>query len=395
MIEGVVLVDGARTPVGRFGGALRASGAVELGGLAARAAVERSGLAATDVESVIVGHARQAGNGPNAGRLVAHAAGIPKTAPALTVQQACLSGIQAVIGAAKDIQLGEAQTVLAVGTEHMSSIPYLSFGTRWGARMGDTTLVDGLYRDGFIDPMTGCHMGELTDDLARRRGITREAQDTYALESQRGAGRGQREGFFARMIVPVEVPGERGGSTTVVEDEHPRPDTSLEQLAKLKPAFRRDGAITPGNASGITDGAAAVVVMAEDAAAQRGLQPLARVRSYAVAAVEPADFAVAPVPAMRSAVERAGLDFDDLDLVELNEAFAAQMLACLGETGIPRERVNVYGGAIALGHPIGMSGVRVVLTLMHALAAQGGRYGLAAICGNGGHGAALVLERYP
>ena len=390
-MKSVVLMEGARTPVGRFGGALRDWSAVELGAIAARAATERSGFEPEELDGVIVGHARQAGNGPNSGRLIAHGAGIPKRAPALTVQQACLSGLQAIIGGVKDIQLGEANTVLAVGTESMSGIPYLSYGTRWGARMGDVMLVDALYRDGFMDPMTGCHMGELTDILAERYGISREEQDAYAVGSQQGAARAKQDGFFAEMIVPVKPPPTRG-ETVFAEDEHPRPDTTIEQLARLKPVFRSSGTITAGNASGITDGAAAIVVADERVGEKRGVRPVARVLAYAVAAVEPGDFAIAPVPAMRRAVEKAGLSFEQIDLFEINEAFAAQMLACIRDLGLARERVNIYGGAIALGHPIGMSGVRIVETLARALTKMGGRYGLAGICGNGGHGGAVVLE---
>ncbi|MHB1414230.1 MAG: thiolase family protein [Chloroflexota bacterium] len=388
----VVILDGARTAIGKFGGTVRDLTAVQMGTAATQAALARSGVRPEQVDEVVLGHARQAATGPNTARQVAIRAGLPVSVPALTLQQACVSGLHAIVIAAQRIQLGEADIVLAGGMEHMSSIPFLAVDQRWGSRLGDARLLDAMYKDGYICGITNRHMGELTDDLARRYGIGRAEQDQYAYESQQATAAAKAEGFAAKMIVPMEVSQARGPAVAFQEDEHPRPDTSPEKLAKLPPAFGKEGTITAGNASGITDGAAAVVVASKEKADQLGLRPTAYVRSYAVAAVDPADFGIAPVTSSRKALQKLGMQVKDMDLVEINEAFAAQVLAVMRDLDVPRQKTNVYGGAIALGHPTGMSGTRIVLQLIYALRERGGRWGLAGICGNGGHGGSLVLE---
>lgn len=389
----VVIVATARTPIGKFGGILIDSDAVAMGGAAIAAATERSGLSPDSFDETIVGHARQAANGPNPGRLMAMSGGIPASVPAHTVQQACLSSMKALILAGQAIRLGEADTVMVAGSEHMSSIPYYLTGMRWGTKAGDSPAIDGLSKDGFSDPLTGRLMGELAEAWGDRFGIGRSEQDAFALHSQQGAQRAVEEGFAAHVIAPIEVTDGRGRTTVVDADEHPRPDTTREGLSKLRSAFSRDGAITAGNASGVTDGAAALVVMSQSAAEAAGLEPLARIRSWAVAAVQPEDYGLAVVPASQSALDKAGLTVADMDHIEINEAFAVMVLAACRQLGVDPETVNPYGGAIALGHPVGASGARVAQYAAEALAFGEGRYALATICGNGGHGAAVVLER--
>jgi acetyl-CoA C-acetyltransferase len=388
--QDVVILGGARTPIGRLGGSLKPTNAVALGAVAVRGALERTGAPADQVDLCVMGHARQAGNGPNPGRLMAIGGGLPAAAPAHTTQQACISGLLAVMQARYAIREGDASLAVAGGAEHMSSIPYFSFETRWGTRMGHAMLVDGMVKDGFIDPLTGKHMGELADRLARRYEIDRQAQDAYALESQRRAAAALEQGHLKSMVVPV-APAD--GQPAVTADEHPRPDTTLDKLAKLPPAFGKDGTITAGNASGITDGACALVLASARRASNLGLRPRARILGACVAAVEPEEYAIAPVHSSRVLLERLGLSMRQMDVVELNEAFAAQVLACAQDLDLDRDRLNVWGGAIALGHPIGMSGARILLYLLHALEAVGGRYGLATLCGNGGHGGSVVIER--
>lgn len=387
-----VVVSTARTPIGRFGGSLASSSAVDLGAAAISAAVERSGIDPNVVSETIVGNARQANNGPNPGRLMAIGAGIPDHVPAHTTQQACLSSMKAAILGGQAIALGEADVVVAAGSEHMSSIPYFLTGMRWGTKAGDSIAVDGLSADGFLDPLTGRKMGELAEAWSDRFGIGRDEQDRFALQSQQGAQRGLDSGFAERTITPIEVPARRGPST-VAADEHPRPDTSLEGLGRLGPAFSEGGTVTAGNASGVTDGAAAVVLAAADTAEHLGLEPLARIVSWSVAAVTPKDYGLAVVPASERALDRAGIGYEDVDHIEINEAFAIMVLAACRQMGIDAGRVNPYGGAIALGHPVGASGARVLQYAAEGLARDGGRYALATICGNGGHGAAMVLER--
>ncbi|MEE8204845.1 MAG: acetyl-CoA C-acetyltransferase [Dehalococcoidales bacterium] len=388
----VVIINGARTAIGKFGGALKNLNVIDIGIAAVKGAIERSAIKPEDINEVIIGHARQAGTGPNAARIVSVKAGIPNHAPALGVQQACISGLQAVMLAANSIRLGHSEVVLAGGMEHHSSIPYLSMNTRWGARMGNAVLEDAMIKDGYLCGIEGQLMGALADALAHEYGISRAEQEQFALESQRKADAAIKDGFYARVIVPVAVK-QKGDTFQFRADEHPRPDTTLERLAKLSPAFAKDGTITAGTSAGITDGACALIVMSKERAEELKLKPLAFIRSYATAGVEPRCFGIGPVLAAKKALQLAGLTLEDIDLIEINEAFAAQVLAVIKDLDLDRSKVNVYGGAIALGHPTGMSGARLTLEMPYALEKRNGRYGLVTICGNGGHGGAMVLER--
>jgi acetyl-CoA C-acetyltransferase len=393
MAEPTVLLAGAmRTPVGNFGGALMASSAAELGGVAARAAVERAGVPADAVDEVIVGHARQAGNGPNVARQIGRRAGIPDAAPAFTIHKACASGMQAIASASQSIRLGESAVVLAGGVEHMSSVPFLALDVRWGKKLGDEPLVDAMFRDGYLCPLCNQLMGETAETLASEFRVTREEQDEYALASNRRAARAWSEGRFAREVVPVTV-GEGKRAVTVTTDEHVRASGSLEEMAKLRPVFRKDGTITAANASAITDGAAAIVVLSEDAAKRHGVTPLARLLGYVSVGIDPARMGISPVPATRKLLDRLAMKLEQFDVVELNEAFAAQVLACDRELKFDRERLNVNGGGIAIGHPTGMSGARIVVALLSELARVQGRYGLATLCVSGGLGMAMAVER--
>ncbi len=389
----VVIINGARTAIGKFGGALRNLTVVDIGVAAVKGAMERSGVKPNDIDEVIIGHARQAGTGPNASRIVSVKAGIPISVPAFGVQQACIAGLQAIMLASNSIRLAHSNVVLAGGMEHHSSIPYLSLNTRWGSRMGDAVLEDAMFRDGYRCGIEGKLMGELTEELAHKYGISRAEQDQFALESQQKADIAKKSGFSAKVIVPMEIKQKDSPPLLFQEDEHPRSDTTLERLAKLGAAFVRDGTITAGNSSGITDGACALIVMSKERADKLKLKPLAFIRSYATAAVEPKYFGIAPVPATKKALQLAGLTLDDIDLIEINEAFAAQVLAVIKELKLDRSKVNVHGGAIALGHPTGMSGARLTLEMPYALEERNGRFGLVTICGNGGNGGAMVLER--
>ncbi len=395
--EGIVLAAPVRTPIGKFGGALAPLSAADLGTAAARACLERAGVGGEAIDQAIFGHGRQAGGGPNTARQIAFRAGVPVERPAFTVNQACASGLQAVLSAARAILLGEARVVLAGGTESMSNTPYLLPRGRWGYRLGHDQIVDGMYRDGFDDPLSGLVMGETAEQLADERGVTREQADAYALESQRRCERARGAGRFAGEIAPVEVPGRKGAAVRVAEDEHPRDGVTAEQLAKLPAVFREGGTVTPGNASGITDGAAAVIVASEEAAADLGLPVVARLVDWQVVGVDPRVMGIGPVPAVERLLARTGLGADAIDAVELNEAFATQVVACLDALdqlglGFDRERVNPDGGAIALGHPIGCTGARILVTLLHGLGRSGGRRGLATLCVSGGMGAAALVE---
>jgi len=388
----VVIVNGARTAIGRFGGALRDLTVIDIGVAAVKGALERSRVKPEQVDEVIIGHARQAGGGPNAARIVSINAGIPASVPAYAINVACVSGMLSIILAHQSIILGNSDIVLAGGMEHHSSVPYLNMQMRWGARMGDVTLVDGQFKDGYHCGIEHVHMGLLTDVLAEELGITREEQDRFALESQQKVAKAKESGFFAKTIIPIEVPQAKGAPILFQEDEAPRPDTTLEVLAKLRLAFRPDGTITAGNSPPITDGASAVVVASRDKASELGLKPLARILSYAVTSVEAKRFGLAPVLAVPKALKKAGLTLDDIDVIEINEAFAAQVIAVSRELQWDMSRVNIHGGGVALGHPTGMSGNRITLDVLNSLVERGGRYGLATLCGNGGHGGALVME---
>ena len=390
--EPLVLSGAVRTPIGKFGGALASLSAADLGTAAAQAALGRSGCAADAVDYAIFGHGRQAGGGPNTARQVSHRAGIPEDRPAFTVNQACASGLQAVIAGARHILLGEADVVLAGGTESMSNTPYMLPRARWGYRLGHAELSDGMYRDGFNDPLSGLVMGETAEELAEEAGIDREASDAWAVSSQNRSEAARGVDRFQHEIAPVTVPG-RKGDTVVDADEHPRDGITLEKIARMKPVFRDGGRVTAANASGITDGAAAVLVASQDAAASHGLPVDGLLRDWEVVGVDPRIMGIGPVPACQRLLARWDLDYADIDQVELNEAFACQVLACLDQLPFDRERVNPDGGAISLGHPIGCTGTRILVTLLHGLAHRGGRWGIATLCVSGGLGIAALVER--
>ncbi len=388
----IVLAAPVRTPIGKFGGVLASLTAADLGTAAAQGALERAGLDPASVDQVIFGHGRQAGGGPNTARQIAFRAGVPVERTAYTINQACASGLQAVLSAARTIMTGEAQVVLAGGTESMSNTPYLLPRARWGYRMGHAEIVDGMYKDGFNCPLAEMAMGETAEELAMEMGIGREASDAYALESQLRCERARAEGRFESEIVPVTVQG-RKGDTVVGKDEHPRDGATLESMTRLPTVFRKGGAVTAGNASGITDGAAAIVVASRAAARELGLPVVARLVGWEVVGVEPRIMGIGPVPAVRRLLEKTGLDKSAIDEVELNEAFACQVLACNQELGFDTARLNPDGGAIALGHPIGATGARVLVTLLHGMEKRGGERGLATLCVSGGLGIAALVER--
>jgi acetyl-CoA C-acetyltransferase len=392
-MRNVYLTASVRTPIGRFGGSLASWTAADLGVAAAKASIDRARLRPDQIQQSIWGCARQAGGGPNVARQITYRAGVPETVPAFTVNQACGSGLQAIIAAAQQIMLGRAEIVLAGGTESMSRVPYFAEGARWGMRMGHTELVDGMYRDGFNDPLSGLVMGETAENLARRYEISRDEQDEYALRSQQRVQAAIESGRFDAEIVPVEIKGRKSESIKFTRDEHCRAGTTKHDLAKLSPVFSKDGTVTAGNSSGITDGAAAVVVMSEDALKQSGIEPDARIVDYEVIGVAPEIMGIGPVPAVRSLLARQNAALSDIDLIELNEAFAAQVIACDRELGFDSNRLNVNGGAIALGHPIGCTGVRITTTLVHEMNRRKARLGLSTLCVSGGMGIALLLER--
>jgi acetyl-CoA C-acetyltransferase len=394
----VLIVGAARTPIGRYGGSLRNIHPAELGAVAARAALERAKVAPADIQDVLIGHGRQAGSGPNPARQVGARAGVPDTTPAQTINKACASGMQTIATGAQEIMLGEADTVLAGGIESMSRMPYLidSEDARWGHKMGSFTLVDAMYRDGFTCSVCGMVMGETAELLARQYAISREASDAYALESQRRAEQAAAAGRFSDEIAPVAYKDAKGREQTLSADEHPRPGTTIENLQKLGPVFGavegQPGIITAGSSSGITDGGAAVVLTNGEVARARRLQPLARIVGWASAGVDPRIMGIGPVPAVQKLLKRTGLTLDDFDLVELNEAFAPQVLAVLRDLPIPREKLNVNGGAIALGHPIGATGTRIVVTLLYEMLRRKAKRGLATLCVSGGMGMAMAIE---
>jgi acetyl-CoA C-acetyltransferase len=386
------VVSPLRTPIGKFGGALSSLTAVELGAAAARGVLERSGVDPAEVDAVIFGNARQAGGGPNPARQIVRKAGLGDHVPGWTVNQACASGMRAILDAQAAVSLDGARIVLAGGTESMSRLPYFLEEVRWGARMGHIDVVDGMYRDGFTCPLCRQVMGETAENLAEKYGIPRQEQDRYAARTQERCEAARREGRFREEIVPVEAPG-RKGAVQVAEDEHPRDDVTTEALARLRPVFRPDGTVHAGNASGVTDGAAACLVMPVERARALGSVPAARLVAHASAGVDPRIMGIGPVPAVRLLLERTGLRLEEIDLVELNEAFAAQVLACVRELDLDEERLNVNGGAIALGHPIGCTGTRIVTTLLHEMHRRRARLGLATLCVSGGMGMALLFER--
>jgi acetyl-CoA C-acetyltransferase len=389
-MEHAVILEGARTPIGRFLGSFAELPAVDLGVLAVREAMRRSGVEPDQIDQTILGHARQAGNGPNTGRQVSVRAGVPVEVSAYNVNIACGSGMKAVQLGAQQIALGDSEVVLAGGMENMTRVPFLLDRMRTGYRIGDAQVYDAMYRDGLLDPLCGLIMGETAENLADHYGLSRAEQDEFALESQQKAAAGARA-RGAEMFA-VEAPSGRG-SVTVTDDEHPREDTTIERLAELDPVFREGGSVTAGNSSGITDGAAAMLLMSASRAEAEGRQPLARIIGMSWAGVPPEIMGIGPVPATKMVLERTGLSLADIDLIEINEAFAAQVLACERELKFDRERLNVHGGGISLGHPIGMSGARIILSLAYAMRSRGAALGLATLCISGGQGLAVVLER--
>ncbi len=392
MTQDVVILGGARTPMAEYVGSLKDLSALELGGLAARGALERTGVKAEWVDHVVMGNAMQtSGDALYGARHVGLRAGIPIEVPALTVNRLCGSGIQSVVSAAQMIRLGEAKTVVAGGMESMSQAPHVIRGARAGFRLGEGKLEDSLLV-ALLDTQCGLYMAQTSDKLAREKGVTREDMDAFAVRSQRAAGAAVERGVFKDEIVPVEV--SQGRKTVRVEaDDHLRPDTTIEGLASLKPAFGKDGLVTAGNASGIVDGAAALLLASREQAQQRGIKPLASIVSWGIVGVPPEIMGIGPVPATRKALEAAGLSLKDIDLVEINEAFAGQYLAVEKELGLEREKTNVNGGAIALGHPLGATGTRLLLTLALELRRRKASYGLASACIGGGQGIAMIIKR--
>lgn len=393
MSSRVAILEAKRTPIGKFLGAFRSHSAVKLGADVARAVIASSGVAAGDVDEVVFGHARQAGNGPNPARQVGVRSGIPETVPGFTINAACGSGLRAIALGADSIRLGRASVVVAGGMENMSQVPFLLDRAREGYRLGHAPLVDDMYRDGFLCPLCDMLMGETAEVLAEEFKITRAEQDAWAAMSQNRAERAANAGLFADEIVPVTVAGEKGQPIKVERDEHPRAGVTAESLSKLAPVFKKNGTVTAGNASGITDGAAAVVLASEPVARASGRTPLAWIRDFVATGVEPRRMGIGPVPAVRQLLERNDLDLGRVDVIELNEAFAAQVIACERELGFDRSRVNRNGGAISLGHPIGCSGARVVVTLVHEMRRSGAMFGVATLCVSGGMGMAMLVER--
>ncbi len=389
----VYVLSAARTPIGKFGGSFAALTAADLGEVAAKAALERSGLPPAAVDETIFGQARQAGGGPNPARQVSHRAGVPDSVPAFTVNKACASSLKALTLGSLSIAAGEGDVVLAGGMECMSATPYLLTRARFGLRMGHGEVVDGMYRDGFLCPLCGQLMGETAENIVREYAILRAEQDAYAAQSQRRAAEAAASGRFADEIAPVAVAGKKG-PVTVEKDEHPRPDTTPESLAKLPPVFDpENGTVHAGNSSGITDGAAALVLATEEMTKKTGVEPLARVAAWTSAGVEPARMGIGPVPAIRTLLKKTGRKLSDIDLIELNEAFAAQVIACARELPFDLSRVNVNGGAIALGHPIGATGARIVTTLLYEMKKRDAKTGIATLCVSGGMGMAVLFER--
>jgi acetyl-CoA C-acetyltransferase len=387
-----VIVSACRTPIGAFGGVFKDVSAADLGAVVIREAIARADVKAADVGDVVMGCVLQAGAGMNVARQAAIKAGVPVEVPGETVNRVCGSGLQAVVHAVEAIRVGYVDTMVAGGTESMSNAPYLLKGARWGYRMGNAEAIDSMLAEGLTCAMGQCHMGITAEEVASRYNVSRQDQDAFAAESQQRAERAIKDGRFKDEIVPVTIPQKKGDALTVDTDEYPRPGTTADKLAALKPAFRKDGSVTAGNASGINDGAAALVVMSGEKARKVGKKPLARILSYVSTGVDPAIMGIGPVPAVRKVLERAGLKASDIDLFELNEAFAAQSVAVARELGLDTAKINVNGGAIALGHPIGASGARVLTTLVYALRARKLRYGVASLCIGGGMGIAMAVE---
>ena len=393
MTRKVVIASAARTPVGAYGGAFKTVSARELGAVAAKEAIKRAGIKPEDIDESILGCVLQAGNGQNIARQIALDAGIPKEKPAMTLNIVCGSGLRSVSLAAQMIMAGDDDIVLAGGTESMSQAPYLLPDERWGARMGDKKVVDEMIKDGLWDAFNDYHMGVTAETIAEKFGLTREEQDELAAGSQQKAAKARAEGRFKDEIVPVEVKGRKGKVTVVEEDEYIKEGVTTESISKLRPAFIKDGTVTAANASGINDGAACLVVMSEEKAKELGVKPLATIVSYATEGVDPKIMGTGPIPTVRKALEKANLTLEDIDLIEANEAFAAQALSVIKELGLNTDIVNVNGGAIAIGHPVGASGARILTTLLYEMQKRDSKKGIATLCIGGGMGTAVVVER--
>lgn len=389
----IVIASAARTPVGSYGGMFKTVSAVDLGVAAAKGAIERAGIKAEDIDEVIIGNVLQAGLGQNVARQVMIHAGLPIETPAMTINKVCGSGLRAISLAAQIIKAGDADVILAGGTESMSMAPYVSTNMRWGARMGDVKFVDTMIKDGLWDAFNDYHMGVTAENVAEKYGISRETQDELAAGSQQKASKARAEGIFDEEIVPVEVKGRKGAVTVCDKDEYIRDGVTAESISGMKGAFKKDGTVTAANASGINDGAAMVVVMSEEKAKELGVEPLATIVSYASAGVDPSVMGTGPIPSSRKALEKAGLTIKDIDLVEANEAFAAQAATVAKELDFDMDKVNVNGGAIAIGHPIGASGTRIFTTLIYEMKRRDAKKGLATLCIGGGQGTALIVER--
>jgi acetyl-CoA C-acetyltransferase len=390
--EPAVILSACRTPIGSFGGALKDFSSVDLGAIVIREAIRRADVKPIDLGDVIMGCVLQAGAGMNVARQAAIKAGVPQEVPAETVNRVCGSGLQSVVHAVEATRVGYTDLVLAGGTESMTNAPYILKGARWGFRMGHGEVYDSMLLEGLTCAMGGCHMGITAENVASRFNVTREEQDAYAAESQRRAEAAIKAGLFKDEIVPVPIPQKKGDPVAFDTDEYPRAGTTVDKLAALRPAFKKEGTVTAGNASGINDGAAAVVVATAERAAALGRKPLAKILSFASTGVDPAIMGMGPVPAVTRALARAKLKASDIDLFELNEAFAVQAVAVVKELGLGADKVNTRGGAISLGHPIGASGARVLTTLIYALRANGGGKGVASLCIGGGMGIAMVIE---
>jgi len=389
----VVIVSALRTAVGSFGGSLKNISAVDLGAAAIKAAVEKLNFNKEEINEVIMGNVIQAGLGQNPARQASIKAGIPDTVPALTINDVCGSGLRAINLAAQAINAGDGDIYVVGGMENMSQAPYVNNKARWGQKMGNSQLVDVMINDGLWCPFNDYHMGITAENIAEKWNISRENQDEFALSSQKKAVLAQQNGRFKDEIIPLEVSQKRGKPLIFEEDEYIREGVTAEGLAKLSPAFKKDGSVTAGNASGLNDGAAALVIMSKAKADELGIKPLATIKSYASAGVDPSIMGTGPIPATKKALAKSKLDIEDLDLIELNEAFAAQSLAVIEELGLSKDIINVNGGAIAIGHPIGASGTRILITLLYEMEKRKSKYGLATLCIGGGQGEATILER--
>jgi len=389
----VVIVSAVRTPIGSFGGTLKDTSARTLGAIAVKAAIEKAGIDPASVDEVLMGSVLQGGLGQNIARQVALDAGLPIEVPAMTINKVCGSGLRVVGLAAQMIKAGDADIIVAGGTENMSMSPYVAPKARWGARMGDVKIIDMMVHDGLTDAFSGVHMGITAENICEQWGLTREELDAFAAGSQQKAEAAIASGAFKDEIVPVVIPQRKGDPIVFDTDEYPKAGVTAAGLAKLSPAFKKDGMVTAANASGINDAAAAVIVMSKEKADELGLKPLCTIKSYASAGVDPQIMGIGPVPSTKKALAKAGLTIEDMDLIEANEAFAAQSLAVGKDLGIDPAKLNINGGAIALGHPIGASGTRILVSLIHAMQKQDAKYGLATLCIGGGQGTALIVEK--